>query len=392
MAVGGIVLFAVTWKLWTPQTDFPQIPFSVWLVDVPAWVDWVGLAGIAAGLAGLTVSLSQKLTTISISCFVVATLVLVALNQHRLQPWVYLLLVYCGYLLTFERRVAVKWVRWTVASVYVFSAVSKFDYQFVFTVGQQMLETLCGFIALDTGDFAVGTSVALVLVFPLSEFLVGILLLIPKTRHVAGWLAMAMHGTLVLVLGPMGLDHQLGVLAWNCFFICQAWVLFVGETSVGKTKQKRQEGTELVRQNGWVGNLVGVFVLIFPATCLLLPQVELPVRADHWVAWEVYAPRSSRASFAVESQTIKKSLGELSLARLGVPVYPQARFQAACLVEIGTSGEGGGMGLRGQPILISETSSRMTGRRQTERLDSQMAWQRYCDRQWLNLIPRGLGR
>ena len=46
-------LFAATWRLWTPQTVFPQIPFFAALRTVPGWIDWFALAGMLAGLLGL---------------------------------------------------------------------------------------------------------------------------------------------------------------------------------------------------------------------------------------------------------------------------------------------------------------------------------------------------
>jgi hypothetical protein len=383
MSAGGVVLFVVTWKLWTPQTDFPQIPFSGLLVGVPGWFDWVALTCIGGGLLGIGACREQTLLRIAIFVFVVAAVCSVALNQHRLQPWVFLLLIHSAYLLTLRDRDAIAWTRWTIGSVYIFSAVSKLDYQFVFTVGKQMLGTLSGFAGWDVGDLSNSWMVALVLLLPLSELLVGVLLLIPKTRMAAGGLAMVLHLTLLVVLGPLGLDHQLGVLVWNLFFVFQAWLLFVC-----RPVQSLDEGTAGEKRGRGLGRAFGVLVIAMPATCLLLPQVELPVRADHWVAWEVYAPRSSRAEVERGGQGRKRSLGELSLKQLGVPVYPQARFQAACLVSLGSTGESGRFEFRRQPILISKTSDRMTGGRQTERLDSEMAWQRYVRRHWLNLQPR----
>lgn len=393
MAAGGVLLFVVTWKLWTPQTDFPQIPFSEWLVGVPGWFDWLAVSCIGLGLLGVGAWAEHASSRWAVAVFVAATVLSVSLNQHRLQPWVFLLLIHSTYLLSLTDRDAVRWMRWTIASVYIFSAISKLDYQFVFTVGKQMLETLSAFVGGDIGDLSTSWLVSLVLLLPLGELLVGVLLLMPKTRMAAGVLAMVLHLTLLVVLGPLGLDHQLGVLVWNLFFIFQAWLLFVCRTDPASEAESKS-----AEPGGWFGKTVGMLAIAIPVTCLMLPQVELPMRADHWVAWEVYAPRSSRAGIQSpgrgrsmgELSLGEQSLSELSLERLGVPIYPQARFQAGCLVKLGGAGQSGGFGFRRQPILISSASDRFTGQRQTERLDSEMAWQRYCQRHWLNVRPREL--
>ena len=46
----GLLLFLVTWRLWTPQAEFPQIPFFAVFVDIPSWVDWIAIAAVAASL------------------------------------------------------------------------------------------------------------------------------------------------------------------------------------------------------------------------------------------------------------------------------------------------------------------------------------------------------
>ena len=58
MAGFGLLLLAITWRLWTPQTEFPQIPFFSWLVDIPGFVDWVALLGTSIGLIAMLFTLS----------------------------------------------------------------------------------------------------------------------------------------------------------------------------------------------------------------------------------------------------------------------------------------------------------------------------------------------
>ena len=312
MAVFGLLLFAITWRLWTPQTEFPQIPFFGWLTEVPGFVDWIAAVGTLVGLIAMLLT-NRRLAKATIGVFLISTSLLVLLNQHRLQPWVYLMLVTGCLLVCLPDKLCLTWLRRIVISIYIYSAISKFDYQFVFTVGEQMLDVLLGFVGLETTGLPEWLQISLVLCLPMGELLIGGLLLFSRTRRLGGWLAIGLHASLLLVLGPWGLNHQPGVLIWNAWFIVQAWLLFASSTpnesqpasgsEDGRSFDEQTERTatdtppvELI----WCGRLLAMFVIVFPVTCAVSPWVELPIKADHWVAWEVYAPRSSRALMRVD--------------------------------------------------------------------------------------------
>ena len=50
IALGTLALLAVTWKLWTPQTVYPQVPLFGWAVTAPGWIDWVCFGGVILSL------------------------------------------------------------------------------------------------------------------------------------------------------------------------------------------------------------------------------------------------------------------------------------------------------------------------------------------------------
>ena len=56
MAGFALLLLAVTWRLWTPQIVFPQIPFFEFLVSTPSTVDWVACAIVLVSLLGMLFS------------------------------------------------------------------------------------------------------------------------------------------------------------------------------------------------------------------------------------------------------------------------------------------------------------------------------------------------
>jgi len=328
MAAFGLVLFAITWRLWTPQIEFPQIPFFSWLTQVPGLVDWMAAAGTLAGLVAMLLT-NHRLAKPAAILFLISTSLLVLLNQHRLQPWVYLMLVTSCLLVSLPSKVCLLWLRRIVISIYLYSAISKFDYQFAFTVGEQMLDVLLGFVGLEATSLPQWLQISLVLGLPLGELLIGGLLLFSKTRKLGGWLAMGLHASLLLVLGPLGLNHQPGVLIWNAWFIVQAWLLFASSNLVGELENRSSD--ELTKQPtdspptelALCGRLLALLVIAFPITCAVSPWVELPIKADHWVAWEVYAPRSSRAIVHAPAWTTSDpSLDQPSFGTASQPQTP----------------------------------------------------------------------
>ena len=414
MAIFGLLLFAITWRLWTPQTDFPQIPFFGWLRQVPGFVDWIAAAGTVVGLIAM-LSTKYRWAKPAIILFVVSTSLLILLNQHRLQPWAYLMLVTSCLLVCLPNKTSLIWVRRIVISIYIYSAISKFDYQFVFTVGEQMLNVLLGFVHLETTGLPQWLQISLVLCLPMSELLIGCLLLFSKTRKFGGWLAIGLHTSLLLVLGPLGLNHQPGVLIWNAWFIVQAWLLFASVHSnknLAEPENSEDLGKVAVETSPtsgdtpsieliWLGRLLASFVIVFPITCAVSPWVELPMKADHWVAWEVYAPRSSRATAQIPAWTSSdptldqpsfdttpqsQTPNQWSLNMLGVPVYPQDRFQAACWLSL--TKEQALSGGRSPTLTVSGTANRFTGEREQIRIDGPVAAQKYRRKLWLNTLPR----
>ena len=410
MAGFGLLLLAITWRLWTPQTEFPQIPFFSWLVDVPSFVDWVALLGTGIGLIAMLFT-SGRMAKPAIGLFLISIVPLVLLNQHRLQPWAYLLIVTSSLLLCLPNKTCLSWLRRIVISIYIYSAISKFDYQFVFTVGDQMLDVLAGFVGLEPDGLPQWAQGSLVLCLPLAELLIGVLLLFPKTSHPAGWLAIGLHASLLLVLGPFGLNHQPGVLVWNGWFIVQAWLLFVTRTPQASDStepdneipKSQSQPAELI----WVGRLLAMFVILFPLTRIVSPWFELPIKADHWVAWEVYAPRSSRATtqspmpptFAQQWPAPSNATNltvpmfhtpnQWSLNQLGVPVYPQDRFQVGCWLAL--FHQQSDTHRKTPAVIVSGTANRLTGEREQTRIDGPVAAQKYRSRLWFNTRPRWPG-
>ena len=118
MGVSSLALIAATYRLWTPQTAFPQIPAIELLCSIPKWLDWCFLASLVVGVCLLTFARSER--WIYFGCYMgmgnlIAT---ICLDQHRLQPWAYQLGLFLFVWLTCPSRLQHLLIRWLMISIY----------------------------------------------------------------------------------------------------------------------------------------------------------------------------------------------------------------------------------------------------------------------------------
>ncbi len=395
-ALMGLALFGVTWKLWTPQSVFPQIPFFEFLTSIPGYIDWIALSVTIAVLLRMLLANRDFSKRFCLVVFSVATLTLVLLNQHRLQPWTYQFLIFAVIMASCSATSSLRLMRWITVSIYVYSAISKFDFQFVETLGPDFVGVLAGFAGVDTATWGTTWGTSLVLLLPAFELLMGIGLSVRRSRRWALGGILLMHGLLILILGPLGLNHQPGVLVWNMYLLGQAWFLF-GDAPPELPSRSPDASR---RRPSWLPVFaiwLTVFAIAFPSTVSL----EL---CDHWLGWEVYAPRNSRAVLEFSARDRDRLPAELqrhcvgdaesptltefkfekwSLEVLGVPIYPEDRFQFGVAVDVVQT-----HGLADFRIKIGAISSRVSGNRTWKTIDRNDEIKMQRSRFWLNSTAR----
>lgn len=341
---------------------------------------WLLINGLSE-LLGRAVSVAVNRTPAIL--FAVAILSLFLLNQHRLQPWAWQSLLYAA-LIAIARtpKEVVFSARWLTASIYFYSAVSKFDYQFIYGLGGRLAEALTETIGIQSNVWLKVTALAM----PIFELLIAVLLLATPKRRVGVLLAAVFHGALVLTLGPWGLNHHTGVLVWNIFFFLITASLFWPGFS---PRQKFDAVTSdcLLRRSGVL--ILTAALVFYP----LLPQV------DHWLAWGLYSPNNSRCDLEVIRAKIdgdddsaggivfeRVDLGALSLQQLNVPLYPEARFQLGVATAIQRQQEFA----TGSRIKIRSRSDRFTGKRQSVTYRQDGGWSEEKQTFFWNWRPRSI--
>lgn len=398
LAIGGLALLAVTWRLWTPQNVFPRVPaFEIvtsWPGQAADALNWIALGVATLALLYLAIGRIGRLSKAAAISVAVSWLVLIVIDQHRLQPWA----VHIGLgllLVQFaqpSRRM--NYLRWFTVSIYIYSALGKFDAQFLHTVGQDFVGTFFAQIGRDIRVLSPGARLWLAAALPAGELLVGIGLAFRSTRAVAAGAAIVMHVALLAVLGPWGLHHAWGVLVWNMLFIATDVWLFLWPDASASASNDPPAGSSV--RFGWVEALLAV--------ALVAPLGERLGVVDHWLGWALYAPHSSRVRVEIAAGAVPRlpavvqpfidsdneaepiwrevRIDRWSLATLGAPVYPQQRFQLGVARALAER-----VGQRDIRVHLLSTADRWTGRRKAETLDGRRELDAAANRFWFNTQP-----
>ena len=407
-AVSCLALIAATWRLWISQTVFPQVPAFAILCTAPAWLDWICLGCLIVGLGFLAAGRSGFLNTTGCLFVLVSLLAFFCLDQHRFQPWAYQLWLFTVIWLCCGLNYRVKLMNWLLVSIYFYSALGKLDFEFLHTVGQQMVGAMANLVGQDSSGISASLKLALVAIFPLIELAIAVGLAWPTSRRVAGIFAIGLHLTLINILGPFGLNHRLGVLIWNAQFVGLAYFLFVAKrVSVPESEiSERQLGLKI---EGWRNGYLQTLCSVLIAFVILMPSTERFGIWDHWPSWALYAPHSSRVVVEVAAPSVRRLPAELvalinrptpeadempvwvsipmdiwSLQSLDTPIYPQSRFQLGVARRV-ASDVGSESEIR---VTVLSTANRFTGRRQSTILEGNSEIANAGGNYWFNTTPR----
>lgn len=385
-----LALLAVTFRVWFPLSDFPEVPLVAGVGAAPRWCSW--LAAAVVTMAATAVVINPRRFRWAWLVVAGGLLIAILLDQHRLQPWAYQTAVYALVFASMSATQARRWLIPLAASVYIYSAAGKFDFQFVHTVGQNFLAAVAAPVGGLPEWLGESTRTRISLLLPVTELSIGFGLLIPSLRRLAGCFAIAMHLALVALLGPWALDHSLGVLIWNLALLTQAWCLFVAPAGAG------QEADDADHVAGVTITKSVAQITVIAA--LLMPLSERWGYWDHWPSWALYSPHSSRVDLEFHGSVTDQlprsarrfiardddgdgwsslSLDDWSLQVLGVPIYPQSRYHLALAVSVAKTA-GIDRGVRG---VLKGTADRGTGQRVTERMIGRTELRRAMNRFWL---------
>jgi hypothetical protein len=401
LAAGSVgVLIATTWPLWTPGGEFPRVPFVRAFGAVPPWLEWTCLGGFGlAAVVTLICATRRNVARWAVAVQAATIGLLVLSDQHRLQPWVYQLVVLEIVLVGLPAAEAIAVSRGMVASIYFFSALSKLDRSFFEAGGGLIVEGLLRALGrpapvnADQQTLLVGLVAA-------GELLVGLGLCWRRSRKFAWPASIAMHVLLLIALGPWGAGSQPGVLLWNVYFLLQNVLLFgwAGEFSAADSATAAPAPEAKAHWPQWAVRGLAAFVILFPLT-------QPWGLCDVWPAWAVYATGPERLRVFVapgdrerlpaairpyvqpprpEDDLCLVRIDRWSLDACCAPLYPQNRFRLGVALAIADES-----GLDKSIVVeIESAADRLRGTRTSRRLEGRAAIAAELERDWLNGFPR----
>lgn len=318
-ALGAAACMVSAPKLWVSTGRlYPTVP-ALGLEALPYPFDYV-LFGLAlAALAGMAVSGKQVFP----AAFLGLAAVLVALDQSRLQPWLVQYAVMAGAALVGAEAAA---TRVFFVGLYGFAGLHKLNIGFAVMLSEMLrpLAERWGAQGLLTAKVLTPAAV----VAALWECGWGIGLVLARTRRVAAVCLIAQHVLLLLLLGPLGLNINRSVWAWNVTNIVLLAVLF------GKREQWDWKG--MWRSHGYTRAVAagvaaaGVLALIGWTDAYL----GFGLYSGHTTTGALYVDPKRASDLPEPVRKLVKADGVLdinlwSIEELGLPVYPETRIYLA---------------------------------------------------------------
>jgi hypothetical protein len=315
---------ALSPAVWSAQRDYPAAPL---FYVIPSWVQWPIRLAALASLAAMFMGRRARWLPI---VFAAGAALEVAQDQTRLQPWFYeyaTLATLLGLALIDGPR-AEERVRNAccviLACIYLWSGLHKLNDAFIRSLVPWLLEPL--------EKHAPGLSSLhrpLGWVIPWLEAALGPGLLWTRTRRAAVVGAIAMHGVLLLLLGPLARSWNSVVWPWNAAMILLVHGLF--------WRNRRLTAAVLWNGGWWPHVAVLAFFALgpvlsfveawddYPAFCLYTGN---PLTGDvrlSRAASERLPPAASAVVRILPDGRARLPIEAWSQRSLGVPAYPSER-------------------------------------------------------------------
>ena len=317
---------ATGWNMWMAERKFPLAPPFDWMYQVPPVIHLL-LVLAAFWLMSWLFFQPERLKLIPVLLLV--TLLSDSLDQNRWQPWEYLFatLLLVVYINRRNTDHLLHLFLFVLAALYFYSGVSKFHTGFLYASWHPLfLKQVLHFEQPLQNPFLfyLGYSI------PLLETVAALGLLFRRSRRAAAVFFMLMHATLLLLIGPTGLNYNWIIWPWNLGMMALLYL------SAFKIPHFSFKPVILVQKSNVLFTLAwGVLPLAFYLNgwdaylsaqlysgrihhaAICVPGSKIPPDLQRYVVTGSY--------FQAEKGTIAISLNQWAMGETNVPTYPEIR-------------------------------------------------------------------
>lgn len=390
LGMATLLMLGLSWPLWVGEREIPWVPFLSGMNPLGGPFTRGAYLGLLLSVGLFAIRSRGWRLGFFISLAFLCGLILG--DQHRFQPWAYQYAMTGLFLAAMPRGQGVRLARFWFVLLYLHSGLSKLDVSFRDELGLRFVATLLRPIGLEPTQWPLLARTVVVLGLPVGELAVACLLLSKRFCRVGLLGATVMHLTLILVLGPFGLDHGPIVLHWNLALLIQVGIVFWEPPRLDRTSQ------------GGVARLLrGLLVRFLFLGGALLPIGERWGYFDPWPSHALYASHVDRmfldlhvSGFSTYPESLRAhclpvgaepwmrlNLTSWSRRTRGTPVYPGNR--AALGLAEGLAAryvEGGPV-----RVILFGPADRWTGHRSRTEIIGLPAIRRQADRYRINAHP-----
>jgi hypothetical protein len=237
---GSLLLTA---RLWLTERDYPLTPLLEFLPQPSFPVDAAILGTMLLALL-LVVLLKDPRWPLLIVCLI--ALVWGILDQSRWQPYLFhpMAMLATMLLVPWHRRErwspdAVEWwlapSRLLLVFTYLYSGLEKLNHDFIHHGFAATIESLLVWFGGSVESSSATLLSTMALATALLEATAGLLLIFRRTGRMAVIFLTAMHVSIMILVGPLGLDSNRAILSWNIGMIVALWSLFGGRSELSNS-------------------------------------------------------------------------------------------------------------------------------------------------------------
>ena len=280
-----LVTKLVCYKLWLAYRVFPLVPVHDSLAGLPVLLH-TGLFGVSLLCMALLVFFPGRKIAVVL---LLAELISCMLDQNRWQPWEYqFVFMLAGYVfIRDEKKCRFSW-QLIIVGLYFFSGLYKCSSSFIHNVWNHLF--LQQFFGIhNAGKWLMRFGY----VIPLVEIFISIALCFGRTRKLAVVLLLVMHLFNLVLFGPLGLNINSVIWAWNILMPLLAYRLFY------------KDGLHLFDKNLWKPSFAWLMLLAW----WVLPWLQLTGRWDKYLSGVLYSGRIEQLYICTDNGLAYLQLG-----------------------------------------------------------------------------------